>query len=100
MARERTWIKKLKIPYYNDGSGDKGKYEVNTLEEKRICEYTGYDFDRLDDLEVFEYWLLLRDAVIYGHMQSEGGMEYLDNCYRMEQVKPQRNKLREKFGKK
>jgi len=30
-------------------------------------------------------------------MQTEGGREYLDNCFRMEQVKPDRDKLREKI---
>jgi len=44
---------------------------------------------------VFEYWLLLRDAVIYGYMQSEEGSKYLDNCWRMEQTSPDRKKLRE-----
>jgi len=50
-------------------------------------------------MEVFEYWLLLRDAVIYNRMQTEEGREYLDNCYRMEQTQPDRKKLREHFKK-
>jgi hypothetical protein len=53
----------------------------------------------LDDLEVFEYWLLLRDAVIYNHMQSEEGNKYLENCWRMEQVNPDRKRIREKMEK-
>jgi len=48
---------------------------------------------------LFEYWLLLRDAAIYRYNQTEAGQEYLDNCWRMEQTKPDRKKLREKFGK-
>ena len=51
-------------------------------------------------MEVFEYWLLLRDAVIYDYMQYEEGRKYLDNCYRMEQTKPNRKALREKMGNK
>jgi len=69
------------------------------LEEKIVCKYTGCDFDRLESMKVFEYWLLLRDAVIYNYSQSEEGREYLDNCWRMEQTEPDREGLRRKVGK-
>uniref|UniRef100_UPI00260E6188 hypothetical protein n=1 Tax=Clostridium sp. TaxID=1506 RepID=UPI00260E6188 len=90
MVEQRKELPKLKIPYYDDGNEDKGHFEVNTLEEKIVCKYTGYNFDRLESMDVFEYWLLLRDAVIYNYMQSEQGNEYLDNCWRMEQTSPDR----------
>ena len=61
-----------------------------------VCKHTGYNFDRLDDLDIFEYWLLLRDAVVYNFMQTEEGREYLENCYRMGQTEPDRKALREK----
>ena len=32
--------------------------------------------------------------------QTEKGQEYLDNAYRLEETKPNREKLREKFGRK
>jgi len=99
MARQGKNLKKLAIPYYNDGDSDEGHYTVNTLEEKIVCKYTGYNFDRLEDMEVFEYWLLLRDAVIYNYMQTEDGREYLENCWRMEQTEPDRGALRNKFKK-
>jgi hypothetical protein len=50
-------------------------------------------------MEIFEYWLLLRDAVIYNYMQYDEGRKYLDNCYRMGETKPNREKLREQFKK-
>jgi len=53
----------------------------------------------LEDLDAFEYWSLLRDAVIYKYMQTEKGREYLDKCWILEQTKPDRKRLREKFGK-
>jgi len=87
------------VPYYPD-EGEEGHYEVNTIEEKIVSEYTGYNFDRIDELEVFEFWLLLRDAIIYRYMQTEEGRKYLDNCWRIEQTKPQREALRKKVGKK
>ncbi len=78
---------------------DEGHYEVNTIEEKTVSNYTGYDFDRVDELEVFQYWLLLRDAIVYKHLQTKEGSEYLEKCWIMEQTKPDRESLREKMGK-
>lgn len=76
-----------------------GHYEVNTIEEKIVCEYTGYNFDRIEELDVFEYWLLLRDAVVYNYMQTEEGREYLENCWRIEQTNPDRQTIRKKMQK-
>lgn len=53
----------------------------------------------IGNLDVFEYFSLLRDAVIYKYMQTEQGREYLDKCWMLEQTKPDRKRLREKFGK-
>lgn len=84
------------MPYYPSDS-DNGHYEVNTIEEKIVCDYTGYNFYRVEELEVFEYWLLLRDAVIHKYLQTEEGREYLENCWILEQTKPDRQTLREKM---
>jgi hypothetical protein len=53
----------------------------------------------IGNLDVFNYWSILRDAVIYRYMQSEKGQEYLERCWMLEQTKPDRKRLREKFGK-
>ena len=101
MVKQRKNIPKLKIPSYDDGEdSDEGRYRVDTMEEKIICKYTGYDFDRLEDMEVFEYWHLLKDAVIYNRMQTEEGREYLEKCYRLEQTEPNRQAIREKIARK
>lgn len=101
MACQKQELPKLKIPYYpEDDENNKGRYEVNTLEEKIVCEYTGYSFDRLDKLDVFEYWLLLRDAVVYNYTQSEEGREYLEKCWILEQTNPDRESLRKKLSRK
>jgi hypothetical protein len=42
----------------------------------------------------------LRDAVIYLHSGSEGGLEYLENCWKLEQTTPDREKLRELSNRK
>jgi hypothetical protein len=67
------------------------------MEEKIVSEYTGYSFGEIENLDVIEYWLYLRDAVIYNCMKSEKGQEYLENCWRMEQTKPDRKSLRKKM---
>lgn len=87
------------MPYYPEEDNSKGHYEVNTIEEKIVSEYTGYNFDRIEDLEVFEYWLLLRDAIVHKYLQTQEGREYLEKCWILEQTKPDRQTLREKMKK-
>lgn len=53
----------------------------------------------VDQLDYIDYLIYRRDAFIYRMSQTEKGQEYLDNAYRLEQTKPDRKKLREKYGK-
>jgi hypothetical protein len=62
-------------------------------------DFTGFNFVQIAELDVFEYWAILRDAVIYKYMQTQEGLEYLEKCWMLEQTKPDRERLREKFGK-
>lgn len=64
-----------------------------------MCDYAGLNFINIGNLDVFDYFSILRDAVIYKYMQTEEGREYLDKCFILEQTKPDRKRLREKFGK-
>lgn len=64
-----------------------------------MSEYTGFNFAQIQDLDVFEYFALLRDAVVYRCMQTEEGQKYLDKCWTLEQTAPDRKRLCEKFGK-
>jgi len=91
--------KKLIVPSYPGGGDDEGHYTIRTLEEKIVRDYTGYDFDRIGSLTVFEFWHYLRDAVLYSCSQTEGGMDYLDKCWAAEQTEPDRVSLRKYFGK-
>lgn len=61
--------------------------------------YTGLNFQQIQKLNYIEYLQYRRDAFINWLNQSEKGQEYLDNAWRMEQTKPDRIKLRQKFGK-
>lgn len=64
-----------------------------------VSEYTGLNFREVGELELIQYLKLRRDAYIYMLTRSEAGQEYLDNCWRMEQTKPDRAALRKKYGK-
>lgn len=73
---------------------------INTSWGRRlVAEYTGLNFHQVGKLDYGTYLLWLRDAYIYFLERSEEGREYLDNAWRMEQTKPDRVKLRQKFGK-
>lgn len=54
---------------------------------------------QIEELPIDVYLLLLRDAFIYECKKTESGRAYLENCWRLEQTKPDREKLRERFGK-
>lgn len=53
----------------------------------------------VDELNYLDYLRYRRDAFIYRMSQTEKGQEYLDKAYRLEQTKPDREALRNKFGK-
>lgn len=44
------------------------------------------------------YKILFRDAFIYQMKQTKEGREYLEDCWTLQQTKPERSKLKKKFG--
>jgi hypothetical protein len=54
---------------------------------------------QVEELDYIEYLIYRRDAFIWRMSQSKEGTEYLDKAYRLEQTAPDRDRLREKFGK-
>lgn len=53
----------------------------------------------IEKLSIDTYMFLMRDAFIYKQNQTKSGREYLEKCWIMEQTRPDREKLRNKFGK-
>jgi len=51
------------------------------------------------EMEVFEFWFFLHDAVVYGYFKTEEGQKYLDKCWRLEQKEADKESLRKHFGK-
>lgn len=68
------------VPYY-PAEGDAGHFDIQTLPEKLVSEYTGFNLREVDELNYFVFCLYLRDAAIYRYMQTEKGQEYLKKCW-------------------
>ena len=64
-----------------------------------MADYTGLDFRGVEALDYLTFLTWRRDAFIHKMSQTEKGLEYLDNAWRMEQTKPDREALRKKLRK-
>ena len=73
------------------------KYKIISYWEHIIYDYSGLSFFDIQSLDYIEYLTLRRDAFIYKMNQTEKGQEYLDNGYRLEETKPDRDGLRKDF---
>ena len=88
------------MPYYpGGGSGDEVHYRLNTKGEKLVNDYLNITIFDVQEMPIDLYLYFMREANIHKLMQTKEGREYLDNCWRMEQTKPDRKKLREKMRK-
>ena len=88
------------MPYYpGGGSGDEVHYRLNTKGEKLVIDYLNITVFDVQEMPIDLYLYFMREANIHKLMQTKEGREYLDNCWRMEQTKPDRKKLREKMRK-
>ena len=65
----------------------------------RVSEYTGLNFFEVWEMDYILYLTLRRDAFISWLSRTEAGQDYLDNAWRMEQTKPDREALRKTFGR-
>lgn len=72
---------------------------ITTTWEHLVSEYTGLNILQVEELDYLDYLSLRRDAFIYRMSQTEDGEKYLNNAWRLEQTKPDRENLRKKFGK-
>lgn len=69
-----------------------------TSYEKLVADYCGLSIPAVQEMDALDYLVLRRDAFVHRMSQTEEGMKYLDNAYRLEQTKPDYKKLRAKFG--
>ena len=87
------------MPFYPRDKGDEIPYTILTRPEKLVMDYCHIDIYEVQEMEIDIYLFFLREAMIFENAQSEEGRKYLKDCWRMEQTKPERKKLREKFKK-
>lgn len=73
-------------------------FAVLTQHEKIVAEYAGISLLDVYELDVFSYWALLHDGVVWNNAQTEKGREWLNNAWRIAQTEPQTKKLHEKYG--
>lgn len=101
MGKRDTKLKKLLIPYYpKDDGKEKNPYIIETLEYKTVAKYLNIPLFEVEELDVVEYRFYLREAFIYNSSMTKEGIEYLKNAKRLEEVNPEREKLRERYGNK
>ena len=75
------------------------QYEMASYWEHAVSQYAGISLMDVEDLDYLDYLTLRRDAFIFNMSQTQKGLEYLDNAWRIGQTKPDRKALRERFGK-
>lgn len=90
---------KLILPSYPCGGSEGIPYTIRTAEEKCVAEYAQMSMLAVMRLDIFSFWALLRDAVIYNRAGSPAGREWLQNAHRLIQTEPDLPALRQKFGK-
>lgn len=71
---------------------------IYTIEYKYVADYCNMPISEVDNLDLVEYLCYLRDARIYRLSQTQDGQLYLKNAWRIKQVEPEREKLREKMN--
>ena len=76
------------------------QYTITSWWQHLVAEYTGLTLLEVRELDYLQYLIWRRDAYIYKLSRTEEGQEYLNNAWRMEQTKPERSKLRAKYGRK
>ena len=72
---------------------------MNSVAEKVVADYANVSILDTDEMDVFLFWGLLRDAVVFNRAQTEEGRKWLHNAWRLTQTAPEDKKLRDKYGK-
>ena len=89
------------MPFYPREEGERDiPYTLKTRVEKLVMDYCHLNIAQVQELPIDTYLFLMREAMIYENSQTEEGREYLNNCWRIEQTKPDRKAIRENFRKK
>lgn len=72
-------------------------YKCLSSDMKIVSDYTLLNFMQIYDLELFDYFGYLHDAVVWNCNKSESGREYLEEAYMHSQTEPDRAVLRQRI---
>ena len=86
------------MPYYPSDDSEGVPYEITSMDEKLVSDYTGMSFFEIEELRIDIFMQLRKDAYVYKLSQTSEGRQYLKDCYRLTQTEPDREALRKKFG--
>lgn len=64
-----------------------------------MAEYAAVSIFRVAELDIFTYWALLHDAIVYNYGQTKEGRKWLRNAWRLTQTEPETARLKKKYGK-
>lgn len=64
-----------------------------------MAEYACIPLTQVYELDVFSFWTLLHDAVVYNNSQTKEGRQWLHNAWRLTRVAPEDSKLKQKYGR-
>lgn len=84
-------------PYYPTEDSEGIPYTITSIEEKTVADYANVSILDTGELDVFTFWGLLRDAVIFNHSHTKDGRKWLKNAWRIHQTEPENAKLRKKM---
>lgn len=63
-----------------------------------MADYARVSLFDVQMMDILCYLQLRRDAYIHALQQTKEGREYLNDAWRLEQIEPERDKLRKKNG--
>lgn len=73
-------------------------YKIQTEYEHIVADYAGISLQAVRQLNLLDYMILRKDAVINLLSRTESGIEYLNEAWAHEQTAPDREALRKEFG--
>lgn len=85
---------KLTVPYSLEKNEDKVYYKCNSSDMKIVSDYTRLSFFQIDELEIFDYYSYLHDAVVWNCNKTADGRDYLEKAYTHSASEPDRAALR------
>ena len=82
------------LPYYPESGENKAFFTNSSGDIKIVSDYKRLSFQAVEDMDIFDYYGYLHDAVVWNCSKTKPGREYLENAYYYQQTEPDREALR------